>query len=90
MKSYAPRPGDVAMDLQRCFEASLYSESFRDKTFNIFFKHAINDLKLTENRLNKTTLRNVKKCLKRVMNKNLEIKKRREDLLTASGLLLYS
>jgi hypothetical protein len=88
MKSYTPRPGDIAMDLQRCFEISVAMRSFQDKTFRTFFRHALIDLKATESNIDKTTLKNVRKCLKRVLDSNLDSQKRREDLLTASGMLL--
>jgi len=85
-----PSPGDVAMDLQRCYEVNLSTNSFSNDSFNTFFRHALGDLKKTKGNLDTITLKNVQACLSKVLDKNLEITKRRDSLLTASNLLLHS
>lgn len=86
--NYQPRPGDIAMDLERCFYSSMSKNGFENKNYKVFLKNAQTLLKSLEPTIKPQTFKKVTLCLKKATNSKRNANHRREDLLLASTLLL--
>ena len=81
--TYKPTLADAGVDLIRCVNSS-----FEDKNFETFFKNAKKLIVLNKNLLENIDYKVIQQCLLKSTNSSLEEFKRKEDLLTASSILL--
>lgn len=83
--SHTPTSLDVASDLRRCVYASLSSDGFEDKMYQECLQDALTGLDQIKGKLNKNIYLSIYKLIHK---QNKDIRRRREDLLTASIILL--
>lgn len=86
--SHFPTSADIATDLRRCVYASLSPKKFSDETYLEFYHHAQKIYLALRKSINPTLRKEVNKRLKKTQNSQNPDSERREDLLTASILLL--
>jgi len=79
---------DVITDLKRCLYASYSNELFEDENVKVFLKKAEENLEKIGPQLKKEIYDLVRERITKSKNANNLIDKRREDLLTASCLLV--
>lgn len=84
--SHKPNKLDIITDLRRAISASFSPLKLNDENSKVFLKKAEENLKKVN--LNSQTLKLIKIRLEKAKDPNNSIHKRREDLLTASSLLL--
>lgn len=86
--AYKPRLGDAAIDLARCLNASFGANGFKSKNFIKFYNNSLQIISNNKNSISITRLKLIMSRIKCAGDSNLEVEKRREDLLLASNTLL--
>jgi len=86
--THIPNKFDIITDLRRCLYSSYSNSLFEDENVKLFLTNAEKNLETIKDKLNKNTFKLIKNRLERAKNTKYLIEKRREDLLTASCLLL--
>jgi len=86
--THIPNKFDIITDLRRCLYSSYSNSLFEDENVKLFLTNAEKNLETIKDKLNKNTFKLIKNRLERAKNTKYLVEKRREDLLTASCLLL--
>lgn len=78
---------DVKTDLRRAFMSSFSPKKFEDKNVAVFIDHAVKNMDLIKEKCGDRNFNKAKERIHKSLDKNMPLKKRREDLLTASVLI---
>jgi hypothetical protein len=85
--SHLPTELDIKTDLRRSIMASYTPKKFTDNNVKIFMRNARKNLESLKEKIGTKRYMEVKSRIAKAENPKNPIKKRREDLLTASVLI---
>jgi hypothetical protein len=85
--SHLPNELDIKTDLRRSVMASFSPKKFADTNFVAFVNNAQKNLELLKEKVGKRKYTEVKARIVKSKDTQKPIRKRREDLLTASSLI---
>lgn len=86
--THFPNKFDVITDLRRCLAASYSDLVFDDKNVKVFLQKAEKNLEILKESIGEETIALVKKRIEKAKDGSNLTKRRREDLLMASCLLV--